>query len=55
MILQLIYHMLALGSTGFGIFYDLKYIKFPESDFQWHHSFGGKFKFLAVQNMVSFD
>ncbi|XP_046812436.1 androgen-dependent TFPI-regulating protein-like isoform X2 [Lucilia cuprina] len=51
MILQLIFHLMALTVTGFGIFYDFNYIKFPVSNFQWHHKFGGKFKFLSIQNM----
>ena len=52
MILLLLFHILALIATGFGIFYDFKHIQFPETDFQWHHRFGGKFKFISIQNMV---
>ncbi|XP_037824759.1 androgen-induced gene 1 protein-like [Lucilia sericata] len=51
MILQLVFHLMALAVTVLGIFYDFNYIKFPVSDFQWHHKFGGKFKFLSIQNM----
>ncbi|KAM7352163.1 androgen-induced gene 1 protein-like isoform 2-T2 [Cochliomyia hominivorax] len=40
MIWQLIFHMMVLSLTSFAIFYDFKYIKYPESIYNWHYKFG---------------
>uniref|UniRef100_A0A1A9WK79 Uncharacterized protein n=1 Tax=Glossina brevipalpis TaxID=37001 RepID=A0A1A9WK79_9MUSC len=49
---SLIFHAFALAQISFGLFYDLFIVKYPVTEYNWHHPLGGNMKFLTTQNML---